>query len=257
MRKFGYSCNLFFVDCKVLLLLCALCLLFGCASKSTKSIETAQFEDYDEEETIADPLEPWNRVWFRFNDFLMLKIAKPVYTGYTYITPKEMRSGLSNFLHNVQMPVRFVNSLLQGKVPQAIGELGKFIVNSTAGFGGVFNITERNKARVPMDPEHASFGYTLATWGVGEGIYLVWPVLGPSTIRNTIGMAGDYFASPFYWCIKPRGSVERWTAAGVQVGLKFNDLGSQISAYEELTKSAVEPYSAVRDAYVKINQPKK
>lgn len=214
------------------------------------------FEDYDDEESesISDPLEGWNRFWFGFNDVLLLRIAKPVYTGYTRVVPREFRAGLSNFFYNLQMPVRFVNNVLQGKIPQAVVELGRFIVNTTAGMGGFIDITKRNKVLVPMDPQGADFGQTLAHWGVGEGIYLVWPVFGPSTVRDTVGSIGDLAASPLWWAAEPVGPVDFWPVLATGAGLRFNDIGSTIDAYEAVTKGAVEPYVAARDAYVKYRR---
>lgn len=226
------------------------------AGSRAAGADDALFEDYDDEESehIADPLEKWNRFWFGFNDIVLMHLVKPVYTGYTRVVPQEFRSGLSNFFHNAQMPVRFLNNVLQGKFPQAIVELGRFIVNTTVGFGGFFDITRRNKVLVPMDPEGASFSQTLAHWGVGEGIYLVWPVFGPSTIRDTLGLAGDWAASPFWWAVEPVGPVEFWPGLAAAVGLRFNDFGSTLDAYEAVTKGAVEPYVAARDAYVKYRR---
>lgn len=152
------------------------------------------------------------------------------------------------------MPVRFVNNVLQGKIPQAVVELGRFIVNTTAGMGGFIDITKRNKVLVPMDPQGADFGQTLAHWGVGEGIYLVWPVFGPSTVRDTVGSIGDLAASPLWWAAEPVGPVDFWPVLATGAGLRFNDIGSTIDAYEAVTKGAVEPYVAARDAYVKYRR---
>lgn len=218
--------------------------------------DDAFFEDYDDEEgeSIADPLEGWNRFWFGFNDIFLLHLVKPVYTGYTRVVPQEFRSGLSNFFHNAQMPIRFLNNVLQGKIPQAVVELGRFLVNTTVGFGGVIDVTKRNRVLVPMDPQGADFGQTLAHWGVGEGIYLVWPVLGPSTVRDTFGTVGDWAASPFWWAVEPVGPVDFWPGLAAALGLRFNDMGSTLDAYEAVTKGAVEPYAAARDAYVKYRR---
>lgn len=106
------------------------------------------FEDYDDEESeaIADPLEGWNRFWFGFNDVLLLKVVKPVYTGYTYITPSPVRTGLSNAFHNIQMPIRFLNCVLQGRFGEAWIEVGRFVVNTTAGLA-VFSMSPSRVSR--------------------------------------------------------------------------------------------------------------
>lgn len=218
--------------------------------------EDSFFEDYGEEHdfTVSDPLEPWNRFWFSFNDFLLLKLVKPLYSAYEFVTPQELRSGLSNVLYNGQAPIRIANRVLQGEFAQAWVELGRFIVNSTVGFGGLINVAQKDKPLVPMNEGTADFGQTLAKWGVGEGIYLVWPIFGPSTARDTVGLVGDYAASPFFWLVEPVGQVPFWTGLGVGAGLRFNNMKGVIDTYETLTKSAVEPYVAARDAYVKYRR---
>lgn len=222
---------------------------------SDTRFEDYDFEDYaDTEPTIADPLEGWNRMWFGFNDFLLMKVVKPVYTGYAYVTPEPIRNGISNAYHNIQAPIRVVNCILQGRFAEAWIELGKFIVNSTAGFGGLFDITKDKKPKVPVDGRDADFGQTLAAWGVGDGIYLVWPIFGPSTARDTVGLVGDAAASPFFWACDPIGPVDWEPLLAVNVGLRFNDFGKTIESYESITRSAIEPYIAVRDAYVKYRR---
>ena len=249
-----------------LLFLLVCCLGFSaCASKEAPApqdnapvatLDDSAFEDYGEEaeQAISDPLEPWNRFWFTFNDGFMLKIGKPLYQGYAAITPVELRSGLSNAYHNLKAPVRLVNSLLQGEVAKAWIELGRFMINSTVGFGGLIDVTKDKKPLVPVDPRDADFGQTLAKWGVGEGVYLVWPFLGPSTTRETVGMMGNWVASPLFWGSDPIGPLNLWVAEGLDVGFRFNNLGDDINTYESLTKSAVEPYVAMRDAYVKYRR---
>ena len=256
--------------CLAFLLAAALC---GCASKTdhnlpaveaasaeapkaSHDLSDADFEDYGDEhvDTISDPLEGWNRFWFGFNDILLLKVIKPVYTGYTYVVPSPIRTGIGNAFHNIQMPIRLVNCILQGRFGEAWIELGRFIVNSTAGFGGVFDVAKQSKPRIPVDSRDADFGQTLGVWGVGEGIYLVWPVVGPSTVRDTAGMAGDWAASPLFWLGEPVGPVEQGPAIGASLGFRFNNMGTVIDTYETLTKSAIEPYTAARDAYVKYRR---
>ena len=223
------------------------------ANDSTPMNLDDEFEDYgeDDEEPIADPWEPWNRFWFDFNDTLLLKVIKPVYNGYDAIMPDPFQRGLSNFHYNLKAPIRIVNRLLQGEFAQMWVEIGRFMVNSTLGCGGLFDVVSQKKVLVPYSDKGADFGTTLATWGFGEGIYIVWPFLGPSTVRDTFGMAGDEAASPFFWGSRPIGPVHVWATTTTDLTLRQNDIGRKIETYESLVNSAVEPYSAVRDAYVK------
>ncbi len=206
------------------------------------------------EAPIADPLEPWNRIWFHFNDFFYLQIAKPVYTGYEAVVHEDIRSGLSNALDNLQAPIRIVNSVLQLEFAQAMVEFGRFLINSTFGGAGLMDLVPAEKALVPINLASADFGGTLARWGVGEGVYLVWPILGPSSLRDTVGLAGDTVAAPSFWATKPIGPVSPWVSYPTMAGLYFNDLGSTLKSYETLTKAAIEPYSSLRNAWVQMRR---
>ncbi len=210
------------------------------------------FEDYgeDEEVTIPDPLESWNRMWFRFNHVFLLDVMKPLYRGYCVVMPQPFRNGLSNALHNMQAPIRIVNRLLQGEIKQMWVEIGRFVVNSTLGGGGLLDVTAQNRVLVPFSENGADFGTTLSVWGVGEGCYLVWPFFGPSTVRDTVGLVGDAAASPFFWGAEPIGPVDTWTSYSTSAALKFNAVGRIIDGYELIVNNSVEPYVALRDAYV-------
>lgn len=207
-------------------------------------------DDYDTPDAhlVADPLEGWNRVWFSFNDFVLLRIGKPVYKGYEAVTPEELRSGVRNFFHNILFPLRFVNNILQGRFNAAGVEMGRFIVNTSVGMGGLIDVAKKDKPVVPVEDE--DMGQTLGVWGFGEGFYLVWPFFGPSTLRDTAGFAGDYFLDPTWFAL----SVEESIAAN---GYKqLNGLGPTIDGYESLKSGSVEPYTAVRNAYIQLRREK-
>lgn len=206
-------------------------------------------DDYDiPASTISDPLEPWNRFWFSFNDVFYLYFARPVYTGYEFVTPSEFRTGLKNVLANLLFPVRFINSFLQGK-PMAAGvEFGRFMLNSTLGFGGLIDVAKGVKAVVPVDPSGEDFGQTLGAWGVPQGFYVVWPIIGPSSARDSVGLAADSFLDPLYY-------LQPWEAAFIAAGsLRFNTMGDILTLYEDMNKSAVDPYVAMREAYAAYRQ---
>lgn len=201
-------------------------------------------DDYDEEPvaSIADPIEPWNRFWFHFNDIFFMYIAKPAYQGWTWLVPECFRAGLSNFFHNLLFPTRFINNLLQFRFLEAGVEFGRFMMNtmSSAGFA---NVAKNKKTIVPVDPSGEDFGQTLGRWGFGQGFYVVWPFIGPSSLRDTIGRVGDYFTDPLFY-------VRPWElSTGLEVGFRFNDLGDVLPTYEDLKSIAVDPYLAMREAY--------
>lgn len=209
-----------------------------------------ELDDYDTTDAylVPDPLEGWNRMWFGFNDFVLLRIGKPVYRGYEAVTPHELRSGVRNFFHNLLFPVRFVNNLLQGKFSAAGVEMGRFIVNTTVGMGGLIDVAKKDKPVVETDNE--DLGQTLGVWGFGEGFYIVWPFFGPSTLRDSVGFTGDYFLDPTWFAI----TFEESLAANSYKQL--NDLGPTVDAYEGLKSGSVEPYSAVRNAYIQLRRDK-
>ena len=199
-------------------------------------------------QVVPDPLEPLNRAVFKFNDVVLEHVARPAYKGYAAVTPEPVRTGIKNFFHNLSFPVRFVNNLLQGKGKAAGVEMSRFILNTTAGLGGIFDVAKDKKPIVPVEDE--DFGQTLGVWGAGEGMYIVWPLIGPSTVRDSAGRVGDYFLEPLTY-------VQPWEVAlGANALKTFNSLDDVLDLYDELKKTSVEPYSSVRDAYVQYRRAK-
>lgn len=211
--------------------------------------DDSYLDEVYETQLIPDPLEGWNRTMFYVNDGLIHFVARPVSGAYTAVTPQAFRDGLGNFFTNLLFPVRFANDLLQGKGTAAGQEFGKFIINTTVGLGGFINIAAKTHPELAaLDNE--DFGQTLGVWGLGEGIYLYWPLVGPSSARDTVGLAGDWAADPLTW-LNPWWAS--WTVKGVRT---VNDLEGILDVYDNVTKSAVEPYTAVRDAFVQYRRAK-
>ncbi|MBQ7608925.1 MAG: VacJ family lipoprotein [Desulfovibrionaceae bacterium] len=203
-----------------------------------------ELDDYGGETatTVSDPFEGWNRFWFRFNDRFYVYVADPVYHGWEVITPPGFRWALKNFLHNALFPIRFVNNILQLKFKGAGVEFSRFMMNTmcSAGFS---DPARKKKSIVPVDPAGEDFGQTLAVWGLGHGPYIVWPFVGPSSLRDSIGRVGDIFADPFFY-------VQPWWLAYASAGtLRFNDLDSVLTLYKDLSRAALDPYIAMREAY--------
>ena len=197
--------------------------------------------------SVADPLYYWNWSIFHFNDKLYFWFLKPVSEAYRAVVPRQVRSGLHNFFYNIEMPVRFINCLLQGKFGAAGDEFARFIVNSTEGILG-FDDPAKNYPELKQGEE--DFGQTLASYSIGDGIYIVWPLLGPSTLRDTIGMAGDRFLKPVSY-IEP---LE--LSMGVTGFRTINETSFRIGDYETFRKAALEPYEGLRNAYIQNRQKK-
>ena len=198
-------------------------------------------EDTVEDVTIADPIEPVNRAMFLFNDKFYFWALKPVARGYNAVVPEPARISVRSFFRNVKMPIRFVNTLLQGKFKGAGTELARFGINTTIGVVGLFDVA---KSKFDLDPYDEDFGQTLGFYGVGGLMYLVWPILGPSTLRDTVGMAGDSFLNPVNY-INPFEA-----ALGVSVYEQLNKTSLDLGIYEDLKAASLEPYVGIRDAYI-------
>lgn len=203
-------------------------------------------EEWDEEEdaaAIPDPLMPFNKVMFHLNDNLYYGVMQPVGAAYKFLVPLTLRSGIKNFFTNLAFPVRFLNCLLQGKGEAAEREIDRFAMNTTIGVLGFGNPAKHYPALALHDED---FGQTLATWGAGHGIYIVWPILGPSTLRDTVGLIGDTLAAPQTYLLSTEAGIAAWT------GKRVNTLSFHIGDYESLKDAAFDPYSAFRDAYLQL-----
>jgi phospholipid-binding lipoprotein MlaA len=196
---------------------------------------------------IADPLAPWNRAMFQFNDKLYFWALKPAARAYKATVPRLARKGVENFFHNLGTPIRLVSDLLQFNIRDAAVELGSFMINTTWGVAGFGNLFAGNpEAKTP----DADLGLALARHGVGNGIYLVWPFLGPSTVRDTAGWVGGLFLDPVSYVQPLEASL------GVRAYSEVNATSFRIGDYESLKDAAIDPYLAVRDAYLQ-NRAKK
>jgi phospholipid-binding lipoprotein MlaA len=218
-------------------------------------LEADDLDDYAgaPAQTIPDPLEGWNRFWFSFNDVIYTWCFQPLFRAYVFVTPQQMRSGLRNVMTNALFPVRFVNSLLQGKFLAAGVEMGRFVLNTTVGVGGWLNVARDKKTIVPVDPDGEDFGQTLGVWGAGPGIYLVWPFLGPSNVRDTVGRAADMLTDPVFWLPGTTPTLNTINS-GIWLGLRFNAAGDTLANYDALKGIAVDPYIAMRDMFTKLRQ---
>lgn len=201
------------------------------------------------EVTIADPLEPVNRAFFHFNDKLYFWVFKPVATGYKTIVPEDGRIGVHNFFSNLTTPVRLVNCLLQAKFKGAGNEAARFLINSTFGLLGVLDPA---KKELKIDKQEADFGQTLGIWGMGPIFYLVWPVLGPSTVRETAGYVGDAFLD-FRTYLPSKFLIVNMSAWVLD---KVNETSLNLGEYENMKKAALDPYVAFREAYFQYRQNK-
>lgn len=188
-----------------------------------------------------DPWENWNRKVFSFNESLDEAVLKPVATGYQKVVPEFVRGMVHNFFANAEDAWSAVNNLLQGKGQAAFDMLVRFNTNTFFGVGGLFDVA--SEAGIERQPE--DFGQTLGKWGVGSGPYIVWPVLGPSTLRDSVALPMDHAASP---AVLLRGDTAGQLGLyGVQlIDTRANLLG----ATRVIDEIALDKYSFVRDGYL-------
>ncbi len=205
-----------------------------------------ELDDYSSTE-VSDPLEKLNRATFQLNDGLYNFVFRPVSKGYVFVTPKPVRQGLDNFFDNVKFPVRFVNCGLQGKFNRAGLEFQKFGINTIGGLAGFIRLSDKIPSLVAVPSEDT--GQTLAKWGLGHGPYLVLPVLGPSSFRETLGYGGDYALNPIHWGFLLKGDTNTWAWIPSTVNT-IRSLPGQLMNYDESRKNSVDPYLSVRSIYI-------
>jgi phospholipid-binding lipoprotein MlaA len=205
--------------------------------------EWGPFAEAPKGEYAPDPLEGLNRVLFHFNDKLYFWLLKPVSQIYGIFIPPGVRVCIRNGFDNLKYPTRFVNNVFQGKFKAAGIETARFVINSTLGLAGLFEMASREFNLAP--PADEDTGQTLAFFGLKPGFYIVWPVLGPSTVRDSVGLGGDTLLNPLFWV--PR---DFWIGAVIRGGILVNNTSLRIGDYEEFKKAALDPYVSMRQAYL-------
>jgi phospholipid-binding lipoprotein MlaA len=213
-------------------LLVACLTLFGCASLPPNS--------------KRDPRDPWervNRTTFKVNTALDHAIARPIARTYAKITPRPVRTGVSNFMDNLFYTVTIANDLLQLKFKPFGQDIGRFVMNTTVGIGGLFD--PASKAGLPRHQE--DLGQTFGYWGAGPGPYLVIPLLGPSDVRDGVGRVGDIWLSPPHYIKNNYISYGLW-------GVGVLDARYRLLPQDKILDEAYDPYTLLKNAYLQRRQ---
>ncbi len=211
----------------------------GCAAAPDPN-NAAAVAEYNK---INDPAEPTMRKIFELNRTLDHAILKPLAGAYKNAVPDLIREGIYNFLNNLRSPIIFINDILQGQPRRAMQTLARFMVNTTVGFLG-FN---DQAAALGMPYHDEDFGQTLATWGAGEGPYLVLPILGPSNPRDTIGMAVDFFMDPINTVMSNLDGD--WGIFAFKGGRAVGFRARYWDEIGDLEKTSLDYYATVRSLY--------
>ena len=220
----------------------------------------ANDDDFDSEFTqnnqeIFDPLSGYNRFVTSFNDKVFINILNPVSEGYAYIVHENIRIGISNFFENIMFPVRFSNNLLQLKFKNSSEELGRFLVNTLWGLGGFMDPATKE---LNMQAHKEDFGQTLGFYGIGDGFHIVLPFLGPSNVRDIVGIGADSYVS----ALSTTGDSDlRYKIPNnmvQQIGIKTFDVVNynslKLGQYESLKKDALDLYPFLRDIYTQARK---
>ncbi len=223
------------------LLQISVCCLALAACSSTAAETTT-------ENGIYDPFESYNRGVFAVNDALDQAILRPVAKGYKAAVPEPARKGVHNFLLNLRSPVNFANDVLQGDLSGAGKTAARAVINTTVGVGGLFDVAGYEG----MEYEHEDFGQTLGVWGVGHGPYVVIPLMGPSSLRDSTGLLVDSFADPlriYLFNIEKEG----WHYA--RVGMTALDTRTELlDTLDDLRSNSYDYYAAMRSSYYQYRE---
>lgn len=220
-----------------------LVLFLACISLSFS--DESVFEDdfaseYASPKQRFDPLSGYNRAMTSFNDFTYMHVIDPAARGYKSVVADDIRFVVGNFFDNLLAPMRFANNLLQGKIKNSGDELFRFVVNTTMGVGG-FGDAGKEVFGIQRHPE--DFGQTLGFYGVGSGFPIVLPIFGPSNVRDSIGLVGDYFANPINYLDNQN------VAIGLNAYNKLNYVSLHVDDYGTIKKDAIDLYPYLQDLY--------
>ncbi len=200
----------------------------GCASNPERVVDP------------RDPWEPYNRAVYRFNSDFDKAFLQPVAKGYQTVTPEPVDRGVTNFFNNIADVTSAVNNVLQFKMSRAGSDVGRIFINTTAGVLGFFDVA----TNVGLPSYKEDFGQTLGYWGFEPGAYMVVPFLGPSSVRDNLGLVGDIVTDPLFSFDKNR---VYWGLVGVRLVDRRADL---LTAGEILEDAAIDPYTFLRDVYL-------
>ncbi len=191
-----------------------------------------------------DPLEPYNRTMFKFNDTLDKAVLEPVATGYQNVTPKPVRIAATNFFSNLGELWSAVNNALQLKGEGTYNSVVRFTTNTVFGLGGLIDMA----GAMGIERHKQDFGLTLGHWGVPSGAYVVWPLFGPSTVRDSVGLWAD-------WQGDPVGHLHDVSARNSLYALRVVNIRANLLSTTSLVESAaLDKYSFTRDAYLQLRQ---
>ena len=213
-------------------------------------IEDIDFGTGSSIQTINDPLEKYNRKIFSFNEFIDINIFDPIAKSYRNTIPKPIRNSVGNVIKNLSLPFTCINSVLQGNAENATGSFSAFLINTTLGIGGIFDVAGTKKVEYRKE----DFGKTFAKYGVGQGPYLMIPLLGPSTLRDFSGYLVEKTMDPLSFNKLQIGGKEDIIDPSYRISLSaisaLNTRESLIDILDDARKDSFDLYATIRSAYL-------
>lgn len=188
---------------------------------------------------VNDPLEPMNRAIFSFNQFVEGLLFKPLAMLYRDLFPPEVQDAVGGILETLHAPVTLAGDILQGEPDRAVETIGRFVVNSTVGIAGIFDVA----SAMGLEGHREDFGQTLAVWGSGEGMYLVLPLLGPSNVRDGIGVGLDTLFDPLTYYASFEQQAGRIAVRGI------HELSGVVDSLDEIERTSLDYYATLRSLY--------
>lgn len=195
-------------------------------------------------EPVPDPLQPFNRAMFTFNDVVDRAVFRPLAVGYRAVLPQRVRNGVNNFFNNLRAPTTLLNDILQGKPQRAQETINRFLVNSTIGLLGFVDIA----TSIGFPKHQEDYGQTLAVWGVPSGPYIVLPLLGPSTLRDAVGKVPEFYIADPLW------EPDDTAVTIARFGVRAVDIRSRLLDLDRVIKMQVDPYLFFRETYLQNRQ---
>ena len=208
------------------------------------TIEMAQAQAAAAQDDANDPLEPVNRFIFGFNEIFLDYLLGPLSQVYEFVVPALVREGVHNVLSNISTPVVLANDILQGEPQRALETLGRAVVNTTIGMGGIIDMG----SELGVKRHNEDFGQTLGVWGVGEMFYVVLPFFGPSNPRDAVGklLVDGYFDPLGMWIDNTDRDALKWSRMGVKGVDEYSGVRSDL---EQIKKTSIDYYAAIRSLY--------
>ncbi len=208
-------------------------------AKEKKTAKKQVKEQAAEENLVGDPAEGFNRGIYGFNDALDTAVVAPVSRGYRAAVPAYARNRVSSALGNLGEPVNFLNAALQGDVENVFTCFWRFVINTTVGIGGLYDVA----GEAGLKPVKEDFGQTLGAWGVDNGAYIMLPVLGPSTARDTVGLVVDTLTNPFTYLTTP-------VVVTIKVTEGIDKREGLLDLTDEIQRTSFDPYSTIKSTYI-------